>query len=379
MSGKKNRTKTQTQVSKKGVVPKVTVQVTNESGKKKKKARNVLSVSEGNNQYKLALLNPFSEKALGCRVPDEYFSPTATLALREVVTLANTTSGTFDCIFLPSAIVPAVSTRGCITNGATLSWASGATNTSYGAIINDSTALYGKVTNHRIVSWGLRIRNTSPVTAAQGALTVALVPMKQRSRVPHNLSVGFNTSSGTGAANLTPEQWLKSVGLPYTGTGASAVVDVASLLDFPYHARYQGAQLAEQTFEIHPKICDATGRSFRNSTDNYYGFDINPESSVAYIQPGDASYILCDGWTAVAVGYSGGSSVQGTNTFEVEMIYHLEGSPNVSSSTVFIADSPVSVHDPMVTMLAQAALSSAPAFTKVAGAAMAAYRAFSAQ
>lgn len=377
MSGKKNRTKTQTQVSKQGVAPKVTVQVTNESGKKKKKARNVLSMPEGKGNYRLALLNPFSDKALGCRVPDEFYSPTATLALREVVSLANDASGTFDCILLPSVIVPAVSTRGSINNGSTLTYMSGAVK-SNATIYNQPGALYGKVTNHRIVSWGARIRNTSPVTAAQGALTVALVPTHQRCRVPNNIPVGGNTASGTGATYANPEQWLQSMGLPYTGAGASAVLDTGALLDFPFHARYQGTQLAENTFEVHPKLVDGTGRSFRNSNDNAYGLDIIPESSAVYIQPGDASYILCDGWTQIAIGYTGGSASPGANTFEVELIYHIEGSPNVSSSTVFVTDSPVSVHDPMLTMLAQAALSSAPAFTRVAGAAMAAYRAFAA-
>lgn len=347
----------------------------NESGKQKKKARNVLSSGSGSGDlYRLALMNPFSEKALGCRVPDQFYAPTATLTLRELAVLQNDTSGNADVVFLPSVITPCFSGRGSITNGATISWPNGTASGT--CVTNAASALYNKVTNHRIVSWGLRIRNTSPVTAAQGALTVALVPIHERMRVPNNLPLGGQTATGTGASNFTHENWYSAAGIPYTGSGINARVDISSLVDFPHHARYQGPQLSEETFEIHPKLVSPSGLHLRNSNDSYWGEDMQATTSAVYVQPGDASYLLCDGWTAVVIGFSGGGTVAGQQTFEVEAVYHLEGSPNVQSSTIFIADSPISEHNPIAALVAQAALNSMPTFTRVAGAAMAAYRSF---
>jgi hypothetical protein len=153
-------------------------------------------------------------------------------------------------------------------------------------------------------------------------------------------------------------------------------MDLTSLLDLPFHARYQGTQLAEQTFEIHPKLTDPLGVTFRSSTDSTWGSDMQATSSAVYVQPGDASYLMLDGWTSVVISYTGGSSTVGAQTFDIETVYHLEGTPNVASGSVFIADTPISKHEPIAMLLAQAALSSMPAFTRVGTAAMAAYRSF---
>lgn len=374
----KKRTKTSTQVSKQGVQALMSRLTVNSQGKQKKKARNVLTAAQPGgsaDRYRLALTNPFSETALGCRVPDQFYAPTATLTLREVASLSNDANGNADCIFLPSVINPVFSTRSSISNGATMITPNG---TSYvnGCIANDSSSLYSKVTNHRIVSWGIRIRNTTAVTSAQGALTVALVPIHERMRVPNRGTIGGQQAVGTGASGFDLGLWLDAAGIPKTGTGVTARVDIASLLDFPHHARYQGPQLSEETFEIHPKIVSPSGLFLRNSQDSTWGSDMQATTSVSYVQPGDASYLMCDGWTAIAVGFSGGSSTVGAQTFEVEAVYHIEGSPNVTSSTIFIADTPISEHNPLGALVAQAALNSMPSFTKVSGAAMAAYRSF---
>jgi len=377
MTKKKNRTKTSTQVSKQGASAQMSRQTTNASGVAKKKARNILGAGTGSAEhYKVAITNPFSTAALGVRVPDQFFAPTATLSLREVVTIQNNAFGTADCIFLPSVIQPVVSTRGSIAGGQSLTMGNAFLYAANGTIVNNPTALYGKVVNHRIVSWGLRIRNTSALTAAQGALTVSLIPLRDRSRIPQDLSIGSQTAGGAGAGGFTMGEWLSGVGIPNTGSGVGAQLDISALVDLPHHARYQGPQLSEETFEIHPKLVSPPGLGFRNSQDNKFGMDMQATTSAVYVQPGDASYLLCDGWTAVAIGYTGGSSTVASQSFEIEAVYHIEGSPNVSTGTVFITDSPISDHNPLGALVAQAALNSMPAFTKVAGAAMAAYRSF---
>jgi len=312
---------------------------------------------------------------LGARVPDLFYAPTATLSLRETVSLQNDANGNMDCIFTPNVRCPVVSFRGSIQNGTTLTTPDGTTYAK-GCILNNMGALSGKIVNYRIVSWGLRIRNTSSMTNASGVLSVALVPPHQRMRTPNNDTIGGQGAGGPGAAGMNAYYWLQSLGAPIEGSGTTARVDIASLVDLPYHARYQGAQLAEQTFEVHPKLTSPQGLEFRYSNDSYWGTDMQATTSAVYVNPGDASYLFMDGWTSVILGFSGGGGTSGTQTFDVEVVYHLEGSPQVQSGTIFISDSPVSHHDPVGAMLAQAALNAAPAFTKVSSAAMAALRSF---
>jgi hypothetical protein len=367
------------QVSKQGVKPQVVVVTHNpQTGKKKKKNRKVHSLKStafDAAHYKEALLNPFSDMALGCRVPDKYFAPTATVALREIVSLSNDTAGMIECVVMPNLYQPVFSGRSNISNGVTATLPDANTYQT-ATILNSSVALYNKLVNYRIVSWGLRIRNTTAVTNAAGVLTVALVPPHERMRVPQNASIGNQTAFGTGAGNFNLQNWYAAMGIPYTGSGSTARVDQTSLLDFPYHARYQGTQLSEETFEVHPKMTDPKALSFRDSNDSYWGSDMQSTTSAIYVQPGDATYLFLDGWTSVVIGYQGGSATAGTQTFDIELVYHVEGSPNVQSGTVFITDAPVVRCDPLACEIVQAALNMAPVFTKVGGAAMAAYRSF---
>lgn len=345
---------------------------TNAKGETKKKVRNVVSFSPGNigNHYASALLNPFSDAALGVRVPDQFSAPTATVALREYASLISVT-GKIEAYFMPNVYNPAASFGSNIANGQTMTTGDGVSFAS-GAISNTPSSLATKICNSRIVSWGLRIRNTTSALNASGIMTVALVTPHQRMSVPHRGAVGGQTPSGYAA--LSAENWFKSMGLPYQFAGSSARLDSSSLLDLPHHVRYQGPQLSEQTFEIHPKITDPSAFNFRNAQDGSFGFDMNPQTSTAFVLPGDASYLMLDGWTSVVVSFD--TTATTAQTFDVEMIYHLEGTPNVSSGTNFITDSPISVCDPVGCLTAVAKLSNSQPFTKVGAAAMAALRTF---
>jgi len=321
--------------------------------------------------YRRALLNPFSSDALGVRVPDQFFAPTATLALREFASLKADANGTIDFIGLANPFNPAVSPRGCISNGSTLTTPDG-TSIANGAILNGQTGLNGKIKNYRVVSWGLRIRNTASMTNASGIVTTALVPIHQRLRIPHNYLIGNQAGGGTGAGNLHIGYWMQNAGIPSNAYTSTSVVSIDNLLDLPYHARHQSMVLAEGGVEVRPKVTDPMGLVFRNAADSYWGSDMQATTSAVYVQPGDASYLMCDGWTSVVIGGSGFPA--NTAVLDVEMIYHLEGSPDVSSGTIFVPDTPVVQLDPVGALLAQADLNKAQPFIKIAArAAMAAF------
>jgi len=325
-------------------------------------------------KYAKGLLDPFSDNGCGARVPDQFYAPTCTLAYREFVSLANNATGTMDAVFLPSALCPVFSTRGSITNGQPLFTRDGST-ISNGCVRNTGAQLYPKITSHRIVNWGLRIRNTSPVTAAQGIITIALFNPYDSSIVPHAFAVGSQIGTNSSSTSATIGEYLKTLGLG-GDQGNANLLDISGLVDLPCHMRCSATNLSENTYQILPKLISPRALEFRASQDNQYGTDIVAQTSLTYVQPGASSYIRCDGWTGIAIGYTGGSTVSGTNTFDVEVVYNLEGAPNVQVGTTFIGSSSKVVCDPIGMLNAQSTLDMAQAFQKVTIGAMAAYRTF---
>jgi len=327
-------------------------------------------------KYAKGLLDPFSDYGTGARVPDQFYAPTTTLAYREFVPLTNNASGTFDAVFLPNLVNPVFSSRGSIVGGALLSTRDTSTITN-GCVRNTGAQLYPKITNYRIVNWGIRIRNTSAVTNASGILTVALFNPYDSAIVPHAFAVGGQTGANSSSTSATMGEYLKTLGL---GTDASNAnqLDILGLVDLPSHARFSATDLAENTYQVLPKLISPRALEFRASQDNQYNTDIVAQTSLAYIQPGSASYLRCDGWTGIAIGYTGGSTVSGTQTFDVEIVYNVEGSPNVQVGTTYIGSASKVVCDPIGMLNAQSTLDMATAFQKITVGAMAAYRTFAA-
>lgn len=336
---------------------------------------NLKLASSDTKRYETGLLNPFSEAAIGARVPDEFYSPTSTASLREYITLTNDVSGNGDIVLLPNVYNPAFSTRGTIANGGSLVMRSGATITK-GQINNATNTLYSKLTNYRIVNWGIRIRNTSSITNSQGVITIALFDIPDNYIVPMNAPIGGQTANGANWSTSTMSEYLKGLGLPTDAT-TSTLLDVSSLLDYPCHMRAQAVQIAEKTFEVLPKLTSPSSRNFRLSQDSVWGTDINGQTSVAFIQPGNASYLRCDGWTGIAIGFAGGTATAGTQSFDIEVVYNIEGNPNVNSGTSFISTGAVNVCDPIGMLQAQSKLDMVNSFKEITTGAMSAYRLFS--
>lgn len=327
-------------------------------------------------RYAKGLLDPFSDNGCGARVPDQFYAPTTTLAYREFVTLTNNAAGEWDAVFLPSAILPVFSTRGRIANGSVCTFRD-TSSVSLGCIKNTGAQLYNKITSHRIVNWGIRIRNTSAVTNAQGIITIALFNPPDSALVPHAFTVGAQAGTSSSSTGANCAGYLQSVGLPGV-TNDTNLLDISALVDYPCHMRVSATNLAENTYQVLPKLISPRALEFRSSQDSQYGTDIVAQTSLTYVQPGSSSYIRCDGWTGIAIGYSGGSSTAGVNTFDVEVVYNLEGQPNVTLGTTFIGSSSKVVCDPVGMLSAQSTLDMANAFSKVGVGAMAAYRTFAA-
>jgi len=331
--------------------------------------------------YKQALLEPFSDYAIGCRVPDQYFCPTVTYAVREFITVKCDNVGAFDVVLCPSPLYVAWSSRNSIANGQTLNMKDG-TAFANGMYRNTPAALANKLSSYRVVSWGVRVRQTQSINVTQGTLTAALVVPKDGLCHPAlggtDGPVGNQNGTGSGWNSNTLGNYIQDAGIPNSNTGQ---IDVSSLVDFPYHMRASCVNAAENTYEISPKLCSPTGMHFRDTQDSVFGTDITGQTSTVYVASGDSSYLLVDGWTNIVVAGTG-LVANSTGAVDLEVVYNIEGNPFISAgigvggTSVAVATGVKSVCDPLGAMIAQAALDTQPGF-KLLNLARAGFRAFS--
>lgn len=341
---------------------------------------NSLGLSPDAGKYKTGLLNPFSDSATGSRIPDQYFAPTVTFAIREYITCKVDANGEFDIVLCPSPQFVAYSTRNSIANGTTLTLKDASTYAN-GQYTNGPSGIATKVSAYRVVNWGIRVRQTQSINTAQGTITAALFVPKDGLMFPSQGTVGSSVggqsvASGTFSSN-TMSNYLYAAGIPLTGSGSTAKIDVGSLVDLPYHMRASCVNAAENTYEIVPKLVSPSAQGFRGSMDSYFGTDIVSQTSLAFIQSGDSSYLNIDGWTNIIVSGTG-LVANSSGAVDLEIVYNIEGNPQLVLSgvnTVAIATGAKSTHDPIGMLIAQAALDSSPAF-KLLNMARVAFKAF---
>lgn len=334
-------------------------------------------------QYKSALLEPFSDAAVGCRVPDQYFCPTVTYAVREFLTMKVDASGNFDCVISPNPLYVAYSTRNSIANGTTLLTKDGVSYAN-GQYTNSATSLANKLSSYRVVSWGVRVRQTQSINVTQGTLTAALFVPKDGLLHPSQGTtaspIGAQGQTGANWGNNTLFAYLQDAGLP---GNATSQIDIGSLVDYPYHMRASCVNAAENTYEISPKLCSPTGLQFRDTADSVFGSDITGQTSTVYVAAGDSSYLLLDGWTNVVLAGSG-LVANSTGAVDIEVVYNIEGNPFISAgvasgtfgTNIAVATGVKSICDPLGAMIAQAALDTQPGF-KLLSMARAGFKAFS--
>lgn len=334
-------------------------------------------------KYALALQQPFSEAAIGCRVPDQYFCPTVTYAVREFLTIKADANGEADVVICPNPAVIAWSSRQSIQNGNALILKDGVqhNNSQY---VNGTAFLASKLSAYRIVSWGVRIRSTQSINQTQGTVTAALVVPKDGLYFPSAGATNFSAigggfqAGGAAFAPLSLANYLVDAGFPSSGAGK---IEIGSLVDYPYHMRSSCVASAENTYEISPKLTSPTAFHFRDSADSIFGTDTTGQTAtvaITEVKTGDASYMLLDGWTNVVVAASG-LVASSTGALDIEIVYNIEGNPVLAyggAPAIGVATGAKSVHDPIGSLLAQAALEVAPAFRYVS-AARNAFRAFS--
>lgn len=272
--------------------------------------------------YLAALSNPFSDRAGGARVPDQFSAHTTTFELRASHTITASALGNVGVWVMPNVVTAMVVPDGTFPGSQTITWLNNTSaNPSCSRWGFDRDTLGSRLQNYRIVGMGVRVANMSSMTNSSGKIIMGSYPINAY-YVTKDFALGGTTpatnTSATGANTCSKWGILNSAG----------VIDYASLVNYPGTKVVSGLEAAEHEFDVIPKPCQPSAFEFREPNDSYqgYGFFGYISGSLA---AGDPSYLKLDGFEACFIALTGG--VASTTALDIEIVYHIEGAPQIGA------------------------------------------------
>jgi hypothetical protein len=274
-------------------------------------------------KYVLALTDPFHPGASGARVPDMYAAPTDTLMLRASHTITVNSSGAAGIVCMPNVVASAYLYNGTSPEFLTTTYQDATTSTfsRWGAT---PATLAAKLDNYRIVGYGLRVTNMSSMTNVSGKVIMGSYPIDSN-WATKDFPVGGATAP-TNAAG-TAAALNASIGIPLSSGSISPNLWV----NYPGTQVRSGMELGEKAFEVVARPVDPRAFEFIGTNDGTDGFSTVGSAAAGATLAGNANYLSLCGHEALFVHIAGG--VASTSAIDIEMVYHLEGRPNISAGT----------------------------------------------
>ncbi len=280
-------------------------------------------------RFEMAMMSPFNPNAIGCRVPDSFPMPTATYHVRASLSATTAADGTFKAFILPSPALTYISRPGAF---GTLSGATGFsqnnTTSSTAAYLVTPTALSQVLTEYRTVAWGMRLIAKNTAFAAKGKLMIAAVPTTANAPSWNTLETVTATDSNVIAeyccgVEFTASTWGSIFGIP--GVQVFSAQDLLrheiQCLGLPsgndFHQFKGTADRSTIMWNTNQVLAD---EGVFNNTTGLVNATAGGRKDVASLRGGTAFVIAGAGFNAT------------TNEFDIELIYHLEGLPNVAAS-----------------------------------------------
>lgn len=289
-------------------------------------------VSGGNalGNYKLALVSPFTDQALGARVPDMNSAPTVTFHTKGIVSLNSGPGGVSSLVITANPYLSMIDMN-TTTVGTTsmFNYAAGATTVSAAISLANMQNAFSAV---RVVGVGIRLRNLLPPTTATGRLYVA--PFCYSGSQP-----GPNLLAGAAMVNWQVAEYIS---VPCTTTSTTAGV-LSSLVELPGSQEYTMQDLITSGVEVWLKPVSPEAFTFHN-TYNFTGGltgtvvqssgETTSNAGTGVVAGGTSDTTSCANWG----GFEGlliraEGMPFNTVALDMEYIYHLEGTPAVSQNT----------------------------------------------
>jgi hypothetical protein len=276
-------------------------------------------------RYGKQIADPFSQSALGCRVPDAYSFPTSTYHLHGNIGLASTATGAFGALFLPCPVLSLLDMMqenggsSCIaTSGMT---AMGSNPRCYQA--TNGATLSGLLANVRIASWGIKISNLMPELSATGKLFVTLLPTAGATVPAEDLILNTGVDNGTITHLVTGMNAAIVNSSALEAQPTCVVLSIADLLQGD--VQIAGSYTAPAFFNL-----KSTNTSGAMASGVVLGnqVEVAPGGTVFRTMLTETTNML----GGVGIMIRGEGFPANVNTLMVEYIYHLEGTPSPTVS-----------------------------------------------
>lgn len=279
--------------------------------------------------FKRALMNPFSPAAVGARVPDAFPLPTATYHVRSFLSATTGSFGTFKTIITPSpcfTYITRPNAWGSISGGTNFTQNATASGTAGFLMTPSAVALV--LTEYRVVSWGLRLIAKNTAFAAKGKVAVAVVPTTAN-------APSWNTMETVTASSA-------DVISEYVCGMEFGPLTAASIMGVPGVQVFSAQDLLRGEVQVCGLPTGAEFYQFRGTTDRSVqewntnqvladeGVFNNTTGLVNATAGGRKDVASLRGGVAVVIFASGMNAT--TNEFDIELVYHLEGLPNVGAT-----------------------------------------------
>lgn len=290
------------------------------------RARGIISsYSEGGKAdaraFAVAISNPLSPQAIGCRVADAYSMPTATYHVRTSIVATANAQGIFSAAILPSPCYSLHLNAGLITGLTAF------TQNTSAAYLLSPTAVSTVLSEYRTVSWGIRLLAKDTAFNTKGKIFIAPIPTTENAPSWNTLETVTGTGAGIG-------EYTYGIDPAYVGTGINGLpgVRVFSMQDL-LRGEIQCAGIpTNNSFYQFKGTTDRSNVNWNvgqvladegvfNSTTGLVNATAGGRKDIASLRGGRAFYIYATGLPA-----SG-------QEFDIELVYHLEGTPNVSGSS----------------------------------------------
>lgn len=283
-------------------------------------------------RYYLALTEPFHPDAVGARVPDMYAAHTATYTVHATHTVTVNSSGAGTIFMFPNVIASIFAPQGGSSDFQTITWGDNTTTTLARWGINDD-ALAAKLDNYRIVGCGMRIANMSSMTNAQGKFIAGTYAIDSSWHTKDFQIAGVTMPTNSAA---TPGNTMADWGVPTAVNGSFAS---NLLIQYPGAQLKSAMELGEHCIDIVPRPVDPRAFSFRTCNAQLNGWQTAGAAAGGAVVTGGAEFLDLCGFEAAFVTLQG--AVPSTSTFDVEIIYHIEGRPYLAGVATTTAQSTI--------------------------------------
>jgi hypothetical protein len=269
------------------------------------------------------LADPFDPRCFGVRVPDSYSLPTITYHVRTTYTITSNSSGVVELAFMPNPMLSFIIGQGTATGVTPFTANTGV------AYVAAPSSMFPQLLSYRVVGWGAKLIAKDTAFAEKGRLYSVVIPNT-------GTQPAFDTLSQETATNT---QIISEYLIGYQlGTATPSVLqNYATCQSFSLQDLLAYGSMVNSISPSHSDqfrfrgTADPSSLSPWSATNNVFQEGTNTIAGTQITSSGMIDATNLSG-TNTLILYASGLPAS-SNEFDVDIIMHIEGTPNLNYNT----------------------------------------------